>query len=63
MKLGADVLLEIVSIVQDGLANGVDISQKLRELDLDIEQRSRIGDLDMSILFLSKHYRDNVQKR
>lgn len=34
MKFGKDVLLEIVSIVQDGLVNGTDVSQRLRELDV-----------------------------
>lgn len=34
MRLGKDVLLEIVAIVQDGLINGTDVSQALRDLDL-----------------------------
>ena len=34
MKLGKDVLIEIVAIVQDGLVNSTDVSQKLRDLDL-----------------------------
>lgn len=34
MKLGKDVLLEIVAIVQEGLAGGTDVSQALRDLDL-----------------------------
>lgn len=36
MKLGKDVLLEIVSVVQDGLINGVDISERLRSVDVEI---------------------------
>jgi len=34
MKLDADVLIEIVGIVQEGLLLQEDISQKLRDLDL-----------------------------
>lgn len=36
MKLGKDVLLEIVDIVRDGLLNNKDISERLRSLDLDV---------------------------
>lgn len=35
MKFAADVLLEIVNIVQTGLIQGTDISQKLREIDVE----------------------------
>lgn len=35
MRLGSDVLLEIVDIVRRGLVEGMDISDLLRELDLD----------------------------
>lgn len=34
MKLGNDVLIEIVDIVRDGIANGKDVSEALRGLDL-----------------------------
>lgn len=34
MKLGNDVLIEIVDIVRDGIANGKDVSEALRNLDL-----------------------------
>ncbi len=34
MKLGNDVLIEIVDIVRDGIANGKDVSEALRDLDL-----------------------------
>jgi hypothetical protein len=34
MKLGKSVLIELIAIFQDGLVNGKDISQSLRELDL-----------------------------
>ena len=35
MKLATDTLLEIVAIIQDGFANGKDVSQALRDLDLE----------------------------
>lgn len=34
MKLGSDVLVEIVAIIQEGLMKQIDISDKLRNLDL-----------------------------
>lgn len=34
MKLGSEVLLEIMSIVQRGLIGQTDVSQDLRDLDL-----------------------------
>lgn len=34
MKLANDVLIEIVDIVRDGLVNGKDVSEALRQLDL-----------------------------
>lgn len=59
MKLGKSALLEIVAIVQDGLVNGKDISQSLRELDL-VE---KVGSLmipseteDLGKLVLSSEY-------
>lgn len=36
-RFGASVLLEIVSIVQDGFMKGEDISQRLRDLVLEEE--------------------------
>ena len=53
MKLGKDVLLEIVAIVQDALIQGVDASASLRELDLSI------GDdvLNLSNDYIMKHPR------
>ena len=35
MKLDKDALVEIVSIIQDGLSQMKDISQQLRDLDLE----------------------------
>lgn len=34
MKLGSDVLLKIVVVVQEGIIFGKDISESLREFDL-----------------------------
>lgn len=36
MKLGTDALLRIIDVVRLGLTEGKDISQFLRELDLDV---------------------------
>jgi hypothetical protein len=35
LKLGKTVLVEIVAIVQRGLTQGIDISQQLRDIELD----------------------------
>lgn len=48
MKLGPDVLIEIMSIVHYGLLNQTDVSQRLRDLDLvEVEDK----------LVLSEEYR------
>lgn len=47
MRLGPDVLLEIVALFQDAMAQGVDVSQKFREIDLEI---------GIEQLILSKEY-------
>jgi hypothetical protein len=44
MKLDVMVLLEIVSLVQDGIANDRDISENLRQLDLE-----RVATVDESV--------------
>ena len=36
MKLGKTVLVEIVAIVQEGFSKGIDISQKLRDIDVNV---------------------------
>jgi hypothetical protein len=63
MKLSKNALLEIVAIVQDGLMNGKDISQALRDLDF-VEQKGAIlsqtddiGKLTLSPDYLSVHPR------
>ena len=38
MKLGTDVLIAIVAAVQKGLLEGVDISDELRKLEVEVEQ-------------------------
>jgi hypothetical protein len=35
LKLGKTVLVEIVAILQRGLSQGIDISQQLRDIDLE----------------------------
>jgi hypothetical protein len=37
MKFGADVLLQIVTIVREGLVEGKDVSQMLREVDVEVD--------------------------
>ena len=49
MKLGKTTLLEIVNIVQEGLTKGIDISQRLR--DLDVEEKD--GSLELSDSYTS----------
>lgn len=49
MKLGKTALLEIVNIVQEGLVKGVDISQRLRDLDLEEKE----GALETSKTYVS----------
>ena len=53
MKLGKDVLLEIVALFQDAVIQGYDVSQALRDLDL------AYGDdvLNLSMEYVSAHPR------
>lgn len=55
MKLGKTALLEIVNIVLDGLANQKDISDGLRQLDLDVLTK----DGEPECLILSTEYLAN----
>lgn len=49
MKFSKQVLIEIMAIVQDGLMTGSDVSQALRDLDLEVD-----GDhLDLSREYLA----------
>ncbi len=41
MRFASDVLLEIVNIVREGLAESKDISQMLRELDVDLDSSTQ----------------------
>lgn len=56
MKLGDDVLMEIIDIVRTGLSEGRDISDLLREMDL--EQPAQVDDFSPRVLCLSKEYKD-----
>lgn len=63
MKLGKDVLLEIVDIVRDGLLNGKDISERLRELDLVEKQGAILSETDeIGKLGLSDEYRQKYPR-
>lgn len=53
MKLGKNVLLEIVEILRVGLTEGVDISDLLRELDLEQESDLQTGE---EVLVLSRKF-------
>ena len=55
MKLGNDVLLEIVDIVRTGLLEGKDISDMLREVDL--EQPTQMDDMSERVVCLSREYK------
>lgn len=55
MKLGEDVLLEIVEILRTGLAEGKDISDLLRDVDLEIP--TQVDDMSPRRVCLSREYR------
>jgi hypothetical protein len=62
MKLSAEVLLEIVNIVQKGILEGIDVSEMLREIDLDVPTVDHGRTYSNSLLLLSEEYkskRDN----
>jgi len=55
MKLGEDVLLEIVDIVRQGLLEGKDISNLLRDIELEIP--TQMDDMSPRRVCLSReHY-------
>lgn len=56
MKLGKDVLLEIVAIVQEGLVEATDVSQALRDLDLTAWPEGDICAYSAGELTLSESY-------
>ena len=55
MKLSEEVLVEIVDIVRQGIAEGKDISDLLRAMDL--EQPTQMDDMSPRILALSREYK------
>jgi hypothetical protein len=59
MKLGTSVLLEIVAIVQEGLFKGTDISDGLRELDVDVygPEDSDEDSIELSDAYVKAHPR------
>lgn len=56
MKLGNDVLVEIVDIVRDGIANGKDVSEALRNLDL-VQDVVLVDTFENQRLVLSNTYK------
>jgi len=59
MKLGTDVLIEIMSIVQKGLMGQIDVSQQLRELDLKVQKETV---QDPGILLLTEEYKESIKE-
>jgi hypothetical protein len=66
MKLGKTALLEIIDIVREGLLEGKDISEKLRELDLAVVHgipeveggtNPNVGTLTLSDEYIKTHQR------
>ena len=59
MRLNKHVLLEIVVLVQDGIMHGRDISENLRQLDLDIDPfgSDLAPELKLSDFYLRDHPR------
>lgn len=53
MKLSEDVLVEIIDIVRQGIAEGKDISELLRKMELGVEPDSELGPDDK--IFLEKN--------
>jgi hypothetical protein len=51
MKFSENVLLEIVSIVRDGLVKSEDISEKLRNIDVAVDESGRVA---LSKLYLEE---------
>lgn len=60
MKLAPEVLLEIVAIVQNGLVYGKDVSEQLRNLDLEVKSEDECppecGDA-VCKLYLTEQYK------
>jgi hypothetical protein len=50
MKFGVSVLLEIVNAVQQGIATGSDVSEHLRQVDVQLNEET--GKLELSDEFL-----------
>jgi hypothetical protein len=53
MKLSKEALLEIVAIFQEGLLEGKDMSQALRDLDLEID----VDKLNLTREYVNSHPR------
>lgn len=57
MKLGEDVLLEIIDIVRQGLIEGKDVSEMLRDIDLECPSADLHGVVADDKIFLSESYK------
>jgi hypothetical protein len=64
MKFDKEVLLEIIAIVLDGLSTGTDVSEQLRDLDLETTEAGKGGErqLTLSADYVAKHPRAGERK-
>lgn len=53
MKLAENALLEVVEILRKGLSEGTDVSEMLRELDLQVEKAKGESLLKLSDKYLA----------
>jgi len=60
MKLGKTAVIEIMACVLSGMSTGTDISEKIRQLDLIIDESEVIpGVLELSDDYLATHPRES----
>ncbi len=59
MRLGREALLEIVALVQDGIFNGRDISENLRQLDLEPSRGWDDNSVDDTLVLTAGYLEDH----
>lgn len=57
MKLSKEVLIEIMAILQYGILRGEDVSENLRQLDLEVNGNEYLEELVLSPAYLATHPR------
>jgi hypothetical protein len=60
MLLGNTALVEIVAAFQDGISTGTDVSQKIREIELEVD--SVTGKLELTQAYLLARGRGGEQE-